>query len=63
MRRGRKRLLADLFEWAQWAALQGTGTEYGTPEWDHWFISTWEDADDILPRVAEHLGIEIGLPE
>ena len=54
-----RKLLTELFEWAKWACLQGTGTEYGTPEWDHLFISTWEDADDILPKVAEHLGLSL----
>jgi hypothetical protein len=45
-------LLSELYKWALDACAQGTGTEFGAPEWNHMFISTWEDAEDLLPRVA-----------
>lgn len=49
-------LLGELFEWAQDAACQGThGGAWGTPEFEHSFISTWEECDDLFPRVQAAL--------
>lgn len=44
--------LRELHDWALDACCQGTGTIFGTPEWNHCCTSTWEDADDLLPRIA-----------
>lgn len=48
-------LLAELYEWALDAAHQGTGQPMTTRGW-HAFMSTWEEADELLPRVAAYLG-------
>lgn len=48
-------LLRKLYEWSLSAFHQGTGTEFWSPERYHMFISTWEDAEDILPLVREYL--------
>ena len=52
-------LLRELLEWAMDACHQGAGApiEPGTA-W-HGFLSTWEDAEELLPRVADRLGLEI----
>lgn len=52
-------MLRELLEWALDACHQGTGSPFGGgPGW-HLFESTYEDAEDLLPRVAEHLGLRI----
>jgi hypothetical protein len=43
--------LSELLTWAYDACLQGTGNEFGTPRW-HINMSTWEEADDLLPEIA-----------
>lgn len=48
-------LLVELYNWAEDACEQGTGQPRGEPGW-HSFISTWEEADELLPRVAKALG-------
>lgn len=49
-------LLAELAEWAVDACQQGAGGDpfNGPPGWDA-CLSTWEEADELLPRVAEFL--------
>jgi len=48
-------LLEELYEWALDACYQGAGEPITAPRW-HMNISTWEDADDLLPKVAKFLG-------
>lgn len=44
-------LLHELYEWALDACSQGSGNTFReTPTW-HNFMSTWEWADELLPRV------------
>lgn len=50
-----RELLAELYDWALDACHQGAGAPMTEPAW-HGFTSTWEDADDLLPRVAAALG-------
>lgn len=48
-------LLRELYEWALDACHQGTGEPFqSTPTW-HAFTSTWEYADELLPRVKARL--------
>jgi hypothetical protein len=48
-------LLGELLDWAIDACHQGSGNAFGSsPTW-HNFISTWEDADELLPRVTDAL--------
>ena len=50
-------LLVDLYEWALDACEQGGGGgPFGLDVAWHSFISTWEDADELLPRVRVAIG-------
>lgn len=51
-------LLAEMYPWALSACGQGARAPYGAPEW-HSYIGVWQDAEDLLPRVAELLGVPI----
>lgn len=47
--------LVEMLSWAEDACEQGTGNRFqGSPGW-HNFMSTWEEADVLLPRTAELL--------
>lgn len=48
--------LEDLYEWSLDACHQGAGKPFASDSTWHGFLSTWEDADDLLPRVAAVLG-------
>lgn len=50
-------LLAELYEWGIDACQQATGHAPGDtdPTW-HMFMSTYEWADDLFPRVRRELG-------
>jgi hypothetical protein len=49
-------LLEELYEWALDACHQGSGSPFQSePTW-HNFMSTWEEADELLPRVAKAIG-------
>lgn len=47
-------LLMELYEWSLDACHQGSGAPFGSPQW-HCYISTWEEADELLPRVLAFL--------
>ena len=42
--------LDELWDWAIDACVQGTNSDLRDPTW-HMFMSTWEHADELLPRV------------
>lgn len=42
--------LDELWDWAIDACGQGTNSDLHDPTW-HMFMSTWEHADELLPRV------------
>lgn len=49
-------LLIELFEAYEDACWQGTGNEpLSSPRW-HNCISTYEEADELIPRIREFLG-------
>ena len=50
--------LDELLDWALDACHQGTGQPFGTKGW-HMCMTTWEQADELLPRVARLLGKEL----
>ena len=51
--------LEELLSWALDACHQGAGESFmSSPVW-HGFLSTWEDAEELLPRVAALLGTKI----
>lgn len=55
---GLRGLLAELYEWALDACHQGTGQPFQEhPRW-HMCISTWEQADELLPRIAAALAAD-----
>ena len=55
-------LLGELYHWALDACHQGTGEAFqSSPTW-HVFMSTWEEADELLPRVHDALVAERDQP-
>ena len=52
-------LLAELYDWAIDAASDGTGTDFGTDNWNNMCMSTWERADTLLPRVHAALPVAV----
>lgn len=52
-------LLRELLEWALNACHQGAGKAFMEDNVWHGFLSTWEDAEELLPRVAASLGLSI----
>jgi hypothetical protein len=53
-------LLAELHTWALEACHQGAGSPLGSsPSW-HLFLSTWEEADELLPRIERFLAVRAG---
>jgi hypothetical protein len=54
--------LEELLWWAVDACEQGTGQSITTPFW-HAHMSTWEEAEELLPRVAGVLGLPSTLAE
>ena len=52
-------LLRALLEWSLDACHQGAGKALNEDGSWHGFLSVWEDAEELLPRVADALGLSI----
>lgn len=51
-----KELLAELLGEYIGAIWQGSGTDPDSADFDHMFLSTYEDAPEMIARVREYLG-------
>ena len=51
-------LLGELYHWALDACHQGTGEPFQSSSTWHMFMSTWEEANELLPRVRDALVAE-----